>query len=119
MKLNCVVGERQSGRTQKLLQWLDNSPEDETRIYVGHSFQYVMDVYRSTFVENSDGVKCSRFASWQFISIDEVRSGRLHKFNVVLGIDNIDFALRYVLHNPVGVITFEGGENSIEILKGE
>lgn len=55
--------DRQTGKTTDLLAWMRAAPEGEHRIYVGHSNEAAMALYR----EHRD-----EFESWQFVGLREV-----------------------------------------------
>jgi hypothetical protein len=95
------VRARQSGKTTDLLAWVADAPEGEHRVFVTHSKEEAMRVYR----ENRD-----RFESWQFVGIDEVKPGAWAGViigrggRVVLGLDNFDLMLERLVGRPVGKV---------------
>lgn len=112
--MDFIIGDRQTGKTTKLLEWMSEAdrskPTEDIRVYVGHNKQETMRVYRSTM--HRDYGK-SIFHSWQFVSVDELRSkpmwtGIQGRQNIRLGVDNLDLILPSMYGWPIDLITATG-----------
>lgn len=113
MTRKIVIRPRQGGKTTEMLRWMREAPAGEHRVIVSATRQEAMRLLR----ENPD------LASWQFVSIDEVRSadksagsGVLYGRGgqIVLGIDNLDLALSQLIHWPIGAFSITDEDGSRE-----
>lgn len=94
---------RRRGKTMEVLKWLADAPEGEHRVLVS---QDLMESHRVQRLGMKRGLE-----SWQFVALSEVtptawsgvlrgRGGR-----VVLGLDNLDLMLPWLLGWPVSLAT--------------
>jgi hypothetical protein len=103
--LSIVIGGRQSGKTESLIQWLLDAPEGEHRILVSHTSQEAMRLLRHC------GNRGLPVESWQFVGVNEITretwSAVTHHRGgqIVLGLDNMELMLSSFLPWPVGKIT--------------
>lgn len=111
--MKVITGDRQTGKTTAMLEWMRSAPRGEHRVCVAHSRHEAMRLLR----ENPD------LESWQFVSLDDVRDRtafggvlRGRGGQVVLGIDNVDLIIQRVLAWPVGAvsITTESDGSAVE-----
>lgn len=108
--MRVIVGERQVGKTEALLQWASGGrADDEIRIIVSHSHRESMRLLQIARERDLP------LESFQFVSVGEVRErgwreGAHLTRRVVLGVDNADIVIADLLgaHDPIRVITLTG-----------
>lgn len=87
---------RQTGKTFMLMDWLHNTLNG---VVVVHSFQ-----------ERDRLARDYPFLADRIYSIDSVIDGRLRgRRNLVVGIDNLDLILPYLIGAPIGPVTATEG----------
>lgn len=102
------IGDRQTGKTKAMLDWMEEAVQGEVRVCVSHSHKAAMDLFRRSREEGRS------LQPWQFIAPDELRSYnpfpvRALGMRVTMGIDDLDLILpNYFTHWPVGMITLRG-----------
>lgn len=102
------IADRQSGKTEKIIEWMIDAPEGEHRVCVSHSHQRAMRLLRECRERRLE------VESWQFVGIEEIDkrtwSGVLagRGGHIVLGIDDLDMSIRHLLVWPVGFVTATG-----------
>lgn len=110
-RLTFVIGDRQQGKTTKLLEWARNAPKDVARVCV---FATMDDAHRMQRQHAFDRDPNASLFSWQFISLRElmepgpgfmagVRQG--HK-SIEFGLDDID----HMLAQLISGLRIAGGE---------
>jgi hypothetical protein len=102
--LEVHVGGRKTGKTTLLLEWMKESTD---RVMVCHSVEMCNVVWRRS-EEMSLNLDRDRF-----VSLEQIRNGRLHGRNVILGVDNLDLLLYSIFGAPVRRIT----ATAIDILR--
>lgn len=107
--LRVIILPRGGGKTERLLEWLQEPHEGEHRILVSHSREESHRVMRLAF---DRGLMRDVLASWQFVSVSEVVGGdawdafkAFHPGTIVLGIDNADLSLHHLLGYPIAALT--------------
>lgn len=118
--IQLIQGERQTGRTTKLIEWILGSTKEEIRVGVFRTPELSMIAYRSTFREiqppwfeatpRPDPYMGSPVESWQFISWQDfephqMRGSALRFKNVVFGVDDLDTYIQQRLFQGVGLVT--------------
>jgi hypothetical protein len=107
--MDILVGDRQTGKTEYVLEWMKNAPENVGRVMVCESENEAMRVYRSTF----DGYgNPTDWESWQFVSLNELFGNHVfegvllgRKWELELAIDNLDVLLQRAFRWPVSLVT--------------
>lgn len=110
------IGGRQTGKTTRLLDWLEKQTDGEHRVLVSHSRQRAMDLLRQARQEERV------VESWQFVSVDEVLRGTsshqgvlLRGGDIVLGVDDLDLTLSTFFSFPVTRVTASAEDETAEI----
>ena len=102
------IGGRMSGKTDKMLQWLVDAPEDEHRVIVSISEARAMRLLREARMRELD------VESWQFVGVEGItkRSWSGVLFNrgghIVLGLDDLDMMLYQLFGWPVHRVSATG-----------
>lgn len=78
-------GYRQTGRTERLIEWLIESEPDKKRMIVSHSYAEAKRLYKLSVEQ------CSTVEDWQFTSLDRPRL--MGKNVSEIGIDNLELML--------------------------
>jgi hypothetical protein len=117
--MEIIVAGRQSGKTERILKWMKNAPENVGRVMICESPNEAMRVYRSTFTKEGNP---THWESWQFVSARELLSpnifgGILHgrKWKIELAIDNLDILIQRSFRWPVGLVTMTNDKTTEEI----
>src|SRR4051794_6946593 len=107
--MEIIVGGRQSGKTERILEWMKNAPENVGRVMICESPDEAMRVYRSTFTKEGNPTD---WESWQFVSARELLSPHIfegillgRKWTIELAIDNLDILIQRSFRWPVGLVT--------------
>ena len=97
------IGGRRTGKTSELLKWMNEAPEDKTRMMVCVN----MAMARSTWqLSKRLGYK---FDHSQFISYEScLRGFNRGMVNVELCVDNLDYMLRRIFGYSVEKVTTDG-----------
>lgn len=103
-RIEFQIGDRKTGKTTLLLEWMKEAPEGERRVMVCAT-QAMADVAYKRSKEMGLG-----FDRKQFTSYETIRRGYLRGWkDVVLGIDNIELMLSRLFDGyPVGRVTATG-----------
>lgn len=109
---------RGGGKTQKLLDWMRDSPEDEIRVIVSVNNKQAMMLLHRLREQHEDqtgseGQLPDWAETWQFISLGELQDRRGHLWGAVrdralirLGFDNADLMLQGLTGGyPIDVVT--------------
>jgi hypothetical protein len=100
--MRVIAKPRHEGKTTDLIQWLRDSPDDQSRVIVSANSELSMYLYRQHLEE---------FESWQFVGLNEVTQGawsgvRLRGKEIVLALDDVDMLIRNAIkYWPVDVVT--------------
>lgn len=113
--MEVVIGGRQTGKTQKLLEWAAAQPEGEARVIVSHSFHASMDLLRRA---REAGINVE---SWQFVSVHEMkeRGGGwmngvgINRRVIRYSLDNADIVLQDLIGAPITIATVTGRASAL------
>jgi hypothetical protein len=107
----------QAGKTEQLIQWLIDAPEDEHRILVSHD---LMESHRVMRVAYDRGLIPQQCETWQFICVEELKGPdlwsavkRFRPGRFVLAFDNLDLWLAKRFPYNIRIVTMTKEESDV------
>lgn len=94
------IGDRRSGKTTRMIQWLLNGREGERRLLVVHSAQEVERLQRML---KDMGIERDNI---EIINVNDLRN--LRGKSVIVGVDNLELILSQLIPAPITRVTASG-----------